>query len=412
MARKFSHWLKAYEEYTSISEAPSDLHFWVGVATIAGALRRQVWIEHYSFQWTPNFYIVLVGPAGVVTKSTSIRIGMNLLRKVPGVHFGPNSLTWQALTKALSEAQTLVPFGPKEEEKYLSMACITCAVNELGTFLQPTDAKFMDVFTDLWDGQAEIWEHSTATTGSTQIENPWINLISATTPAWLRANFPEQLIGGGLTSRIIFVYADKKRMRIAYPGLMRPDEKQKQLEEDLVHDLIEISKIQGEYVLTEEAIKWGIEWYEKLDTERPLHLSSERFDGYIARKQGHLHKLAMVFAAAQRDKRIITAHDLQAADLVLKRVELSMVKVFESIGVSEISKQMQEILSILRVHKEMSQQELWRQCCRTMAPSAFKEAIDAAQRAGYLTIHSTGGTIKYRYTKEQDHGPSVRVLSK
>jgi len=65
--RLLENWLKSYMHYSSFSEAPDKMHFWVGVSTIAGALRRRVWIDQGYFQWTPNFYIVFVSPPGIVS---------------------------------------------------------------------------------------------------------------------------------------------------------------------------------------------------------------------------------------------------------------------------------------------------------------------------------------------------------
>lgn len=93
MGRHFDDWLKTYMLYTRDSESPDEFHFWTGVSTIAGALRRRVWIDMRKFLWTPNFYIILVGPPGIVTKSTTTSVGYNLLRHVEGVHFGPDSAT-------------------------------------------------------------------------------------------------------------------------------------------------------------------------------------------------------------------------------------------------------------------------------------------------------------------------------
>src|SRR3990167_3769970 len=109
--RYFPNWLRAFAEHTELSEAPRAYHFWTGVSTIAGALRRQVWIDQRYFQWTANFYIVLVGPPGIVTKSTSMRTGIKMLQELPGVHMGPQSMTWQGLTLSLAESADLVPFG-------------------------------------------------------------------------------------------------------------------------------------------------------------------------------------------------------------------------------------------------------------------------------------------------------------
>ena len=46
--------------------------------------------------------------------------------------------------------------------------------------------------------------------GNDDVVNPWINIIACTTPAWIAGNFPEYMIGGGFTSRCVFVYADAK----------------------------------------------------------------------------------------------------------------------------------------------------------------------------------------------------------
>jgi hypothetical protein len=90
--------------FTRASESPDAYHFWTGVGTIAGTLRRRVWLDMRHFQWTPNFCIILVGPPGVANKSTTIRIGSSLLAQVDGIHFGPQSMTWQSLIQTLEQS--------------------------------------------------------------------------------------------------------------------------------------------------------------------------------------------------------------------------------------------------------------------------------------------------------------------
>jgi hypothetical protein len=70
--------------FTRASESPDAFHFWTGVGTIAGALRRRVWLDMRHSQWTPNFYIILVDLPGVANKSTTVRIGSSLLAQVDG----------------------------------------------------------------------------------------------------------------------------------------------------------------------------------------------------------------------------------------------------------------------------------------------------------------------------------------
>src|SRR5258708_32530922 len=94
-------------------ESTLNFHFWTGIATIAGALRRRVWIDMRKFIWTPNFYIILVAPAGIAAKSTSISIGLDLLLKLPtqaGIRFGPESLTGQKCSDYPSQRRVLVKY--------------------------------------------------------------------------------------------------------------------------------------------------------------------------------------------------------------------------------------------------------------------------------------------------------------
>lgn len=390
--RLLGNWLTEYVRFNEISEAPPAFHFWVGVSTIAGALRRRVWNDQRVFQWTPNFYIVLVAPPGVVTKSTAIRIGTSMLKEIEGIHFGPASMTWHALTEALMEAKELMPAPGEDptslEAEFIPMSCITCNVNELGTFLDPSDQKLVDVLTDLWDSQLGVWEHRTKTQGKTFIENPWVNVISATTPAWIEQNIPEYLIGGGLTSRIIFVYAQKKNKLIPFPAQMRQSTEYRNKREELIHDLSLIAELNGEYHMTPDAVRWGEEQYERIwEHDRPRHLMNARYDGYLARKQTHTLKTAMVIAAAQRDELLITEDDLIMADKALTFAEYDMVRVFESIGSSEENKNVTMMLKHIKQHGgKISKVKLLRYCLNNMSMKSFKEAMDSCVASGYVKL--------------------------
>ena len=248
-------WLRAYMNYSAHSEAPDKFHFWTGISVVAGALRRRVWIDMGYFQWTPNFYIVFVAPPGIVSKSTTASIGMNLLRQIPGITFGPDAVTWQSLVQSLAASTETVPIVDKTtgEELHHAMSAITIVSSEFGTFLNPADREMVDVLVSLWDGQLGTWEKATKTQGSDSIENPWINIVACTTPAWIAGNFPEYMIGGGFTSRTVFVYAEEKRHLVPYPAdHLPPDFKQQ--EKELIHDLELIaSEVKGQYHLSPEA---------------------------------------------------------------------------------------------------------------------------------------------------------------
>jgi hypothetical protein len=386
VARHFEDWLQAYMDFTELSEAPASFHFCTGVSTLAGAIRRRVWIDELWYHYTPNFYIVLVGPPGVVTKSTSIGIGMSLLANVPGVQFGPPSMTWQFMNEALNNATEAVEIG---HNKVVSMSAITIAAAELGTFLRPENGEFMDVLTHLWDGvpwDAQPWARGTKGEGEIKIKNPWINIIGATTPSWLKMNIPEHMIGGGLASRILFVYGDQKRHLVAYPSDLILGKQHHELRAKLIEDLIRISKLKGEYKLAPAARQWGKEWYENLQNTRPLHLADERYSGYLARKQTLLHKLALVLTLARRDEPLVGVLEMQQADTFLQGVEGDMAKVFESIGLVDSAVKLNTILQFLRTYKRMSNKDLWTRCIPYMDQKTYSEAILAGVKADLIAV--------------------------
>lgn len=405
--RRYRNWLEAYVLHTRYSESPDSFHFWTGVATIAGALRRRVWIDQRIFQWTPNFYIILVGPPGVAAKSTSIRQGISLLERVPGIRFGPQSMTWQALATALERACE----GVEINGEILPMSCLTIAISELGTFLRADNDELISTLIAMWDGQREVWRRETRTQGDTRIENPWLNIIGCTTPSWIRSNIPQNMIGGGLTSRIVFVYGEKKRQLVPYPSELVTHESYGDEEANLVHDLEQISLLGGEYKLSSEALRFGNNWYERLNTYRPPHMVGDRYDGYIARKQGHLHKLAMVFAASKRDNLIIEAEDLAEADTCLTDIEYDMQKVFASIGVPLQAQISYEVTQLIKNSQEINFQRLWQLCQSHMRLQDFQEAIKGLARAGYIQVTNRASVEYVKWTGPVDITKDERIKS-
>ena len=404
--RNFQNWLRAYLDFTENNESPLAFHFWTGVSTIAGALRRRVWIDERYFDWTPNFYVILVGPPGVAAKSTTIRLGSELLKEVPGVHFGPTSMSWQGLMTAFESAHDQVtdpnappPDDPMESVVH-SMSCITCSIGELGTFLRPEDDELVNFLIDMWEGQREIWKRVTKTQGNNAITNPCLNMIGCTTPSWLRKNVPENMVGGGLVSRIVFVYGDTKRNLVAYPSEHINSDQHEEKRKHLIEDLCQISEMFGEFKLTPTARAWGRAWYERHWTNRPIHMASERYGGYIARKQTHIHKLAIIISAAESNELTITESHLIAADRMITSLEVDMQKVFQSIGVSDTSKNVQEILVYLKAYKQLSQRELLKFVYQTMSQKDFKEALEIAASAGYIRHYMDGRVKMIRVTKE------------
>jgi hypothetical protein len=305
---------------------------------------------------------------------------MEYLREVDGIHFGPDSSTWQGITEAFQESEIVVP-------NVGAMSSITIAASELGTFLDPRNREMVDVLCDLWDGRNVPWRRRTKGEGLSEIHNPWLNFLGCTTPGWLQENFPVVAIRGGFASRTIFVYAEKKRQLIAYPKLEMDGEgnELKKLRLHLLNDLKRIALLVGEFRLTADALAFGKHWYNEHWTKRAGDLDPETFGGYIARKQTHIHKVAMVLSAAQRDDLSINEMDLAIADSMVSMLEKQMVEVFSSVGDNPVAQAGNHIIRVLKHYpKGILEEKLIGQCITRMGKKMYDEAMDGLVKGGRL----------------------------
>jgi len=335
------------------------------------------------FRWFCNFYIILVAPPGVVSKSTTANIAMQILRKIPGVNFGPEAVTWQALVDAFENSTETFQIG----DDHFVQSAMTIESAEFGNLIDPSNREQIDFLVSLWDSKVGSFQKITKGSGVNNVENPFINLIACTTPAWIAGNFPEYVIGGGFTSRCLFVYADEKEKYVAYPARHMPKE-MAEVQQALVQDLERIATLLvGPYGIDPSATAFGEEWYETHWQNKPDELDDDRFSGYLARKQTHIHKTAMCIAASQHDDMTITRKDLEDANAAVSGLEKDMVKVFARIGRTQTSVQAERFIRFVQKRGSVDYSSAY-QFIHSAFPSAknFEDIVAGARNAGYITV--------------------------
>lgn len=382
--RFFPDWIDAYLRYASVTEAPRRMHYWSAVGTVAGCLRRRVWLDQKRFSWYPSFYIIFVAPPGVVAKSTTIDISTDLLKQVPGIKFGPNAITWQALVSAFAAASEAFEW----QGEWHPMSPLTLVASELGSLLNLQDKDMVNLLIELWDGKRS-YEKITKMSGNDTVEAPWINLQAGTTPHWIADNMPQAMIGGGLSSRCIFVYADKKEKYVAYVD-EQVNSGDDELRTKLIHDLEQISMMTGPFSMTANARAWGASWYENFWGDAVSRMDDQMAQGYAARKQTHMHKTAMVISASRSSDRIITAEDLQLANNMLLDLEADMPKVFSRIGRTEDSMQAERFIEYVIRKGSVSYEEAYRMIHLYFPDHRdFEGILSGAIRSGQIELVST-----------------------
>lgn len=322
-------WLESYQQYTSNTEAPATFNIWVGLSTIASALQRKTYINFKGMHVTvyPNLFVVLCAPPGVCRKGTVINIGLELLRSLEGPKIIANDITREKILQDMKQAHRL-----ESEFESVGHSSVTCVAEEFSTLLGFKNIELLATLTALFNCDSE-YIYSTKTQGEDRIINPWINILAGTTPQWLQSSLPLEAIGGGFTSRIIFVVERKPGKRVALTDDIQdfPPE----LERTLIHDLGEIYKMSGEFARTKEANELYREWYLEFTSVQPS-IPDERFLTYLSRKQIMVWKAAMLLSASASEDMVINETHVGTALQLLNDLEENMPMAFGGLGRSQI----------------------------------------------------------------------------
>lgn len=343
--RKLDNWLDAFVEYGHVGEAPDHTLFWCGVSTLAGALGRRCWLPQVTFKWYPNMFVVIVAPPGVIAKTSTGDIGMDLLKEIDGIHFGPNVVTWQALVKSFKKTVEVFEYTAGKPVEIHQM---TIYAGEFGNFMHPDDRDCMDMLVTLWD--CKNIHKETIGDGEVHLDNTCLNVLGCTTPGWISGAVPLYMIEGGLISRVIWVYGEDKRELVAYQREFT--QRQKDLRRYLLDDLNVIAKLEGPFTLTPEAVTWGDEWYKKHNELHCKGQDDSRFGGFYARKQTHIHKLAMILSVAKRNDLVIGREELEQAEYHISALEGDLRLIFDRIGRSEVSNHSDRIIEYVHQRPE------------------------------------------------------------
>lgn len=346
--RKMEDFISGYMKFAEKTESPTSYHLWCAISCIAAALQRKVYINWGMSQIFPNMYIVLIGPSGRCRKGEAMGIAAELARGV-GIKMVSESITREALIRDIRESLTSYN-DPDGGVKFHSS--LTVFNEELSVFLGQNDVKFLADLTDWYNSKGE-WTYRTKGQGTDKIQGICFNMLGATAPDWLVSILPQEAIGGGFTSRVIFVVEEEKRAVVAPPFL--PDIA---LKKELLSDLESILIMAGEMRFEDAALQQYMDWYTKHSKEPAL--KDPKFAGYNERRATHLRKLCMVCSASRRDSRIITKGDFDRALQILQSAEVKMERTFKGLGRSKYSELTMTVFDFIVSQERATRSEILR----------------------------------------------------
>ena len=374
-----NNWLDSYLRLMENTEPARLFDKWVGYSVIASALRRKVSLQLGRLVYYPNIYVVLVAEPGVARKTQAIKYGVNFLNTIPDIRLSADSSTKEAMTDDVESSGMDELLVDGTTLRHSSLNIIS---KEFESFLgqKKENTRMLTALTDLFDCPDD-WSSRTKHSGSNKIINPWVNLLAATTPDSLANSLPASAVGGGLTSRIMFIWADKKKKSVAIPAMT---EEELKIKEMLEKDLYRISRLSGNYTMTAECMKKWIAWYDRFDEDESGDrvCPDKSFSGWYSRKPTYIIKISILRAAAESSKLVIEWKHIEKAIEEIREVEYLMGNAFKAIGKSEISGEVDTVLQIIRNAGKISEKELMTKIWRDIDATKFINVSDTLIKTG------------------------------
>lgn len=397
-SRNIPNWIQGYLEFTDNTEPPEIFREWVGISTIASVLQRKcylTWSDDLVFY--PNLYIVLVAPPASARKTTAMISGLKFLRE-PGINvrLAAEAITREALIREINNARD---FYEDDEKRMVTHSSLTVYSSELAVFLGYNNPAMLSDLCDWYDCRDQ-WKYQTKGAGTSDyIDNVWVNILGGTTPGLLQTTIPVDAIGSGLTSRMVFVYADKKGKVIPTP-FTTPEERE--LRKLLVEDLEIISSFKGQFKVTKEFIGAWTEFYTTSNEVRPFQ--DDRFLGYFDRRAATILKLCMVLVASRTSSMVINEKDLFFAIDTLSKVERTMQRALQGIGRNPLSDILHRVMFEVASKKEVSMADLMAKFISDLNYTELEDIVKSLDMAKYVVYVENTGKIRATQAGEKLEG--------
>jgi hypothetical protein len=316
-------------------ETPTLSVIWTALFVLSSAIKREAW-----FKWTPKYlfsnqYIIIIGPAGVVKKTTAIvDIGFPILKQfrsyiqdpqfaeMKHIHTVKDKITPEAMIQGmLPENKEGTSFYLKDENgehieangkavKYNKTSETAIVISELSVFLSKStyQSEMIQILLDLYECKDE-WDYETKGGGKKKLRNLHTGMFGATTVDGLRNSLPPSAKGDGFLSRTILVHVPDTKRVYRRPFIPRYAPSTTELAKRLAW--IAENTI-GEYDLSPAADAYMEEWYQffsKKKRENPAFMAA------WSRMDINVYKTALLMRAQRYncDDKIISIDDVKNA---------------------------------------------------------------------------------------------------
>jgi len=396
-----TNWVSAFAAaYNPITEAPDAYVVWSAISVVSAVLKKKVWIRRGTYKIYPNQYIVLVGPPGV-GKGTAIHPAHSYIKDFKPLlsNYLSDRITAPKIIEKLANGfQTQSVVNGVLQVGMESTAVLMAT--ELSTFLGSSD--WMTSFLcDTWDRNE--FEYDTKNKGSSHIKDMCVSLIGACVPDFIRKingnKSATEAINGGFTARTVFVFANEKSKKLAWPIPIEDTTGGKELVANLRHDLEQIAQVRGEFTFSKEAYYIWESFYQSIKADDS---DSDVVRYFKSRQDVHVAKVAMCLSAASNDSLEIDRWCLQTAIALVQGVLNTLDITFRGVGESSLSEATAKIQTYIERKGMTSRQELIRDNHRHATVEDLDRILNTLITCDVVRGFTQGGRQFYEYVTKKN----------
>lgn len=324
-------------------------HMWSALSILGMTMSRKIYVDHEYFQIHPTLYICLVGRQGL-RKSTAKDLAKNLFLEVfPDYPLGASVQSREKIVEQLSKDDALRVFTD-ENGNTIEIKPIAFFINELKNFMSINPSGMVEFLTDIYD--TKFFAASTIKHGLQPIINPCVNILACETPNWIIEKLKMNIIAGGFSRRMIYVYVTEAPERITFP--VKSDEA-KRAEEWCKQHLLKINELRGPFKWEPSAKVFFDSWFRGLP-----RIQDEVLEGFYEAMDVLAMKVAMLVAVSQENpKLVLTCENLKTAIAFLEEVIVNLPRLSIAAGRNELAVPQQKLLELIQANNGCMMEKDW-----------------------------------------------------
>jgi hypothetical protein len=331
------------------------------------ALGRRVFIDHSYFRIYTDSYICLVGSQGI-RKTTAKNEGRKmLLAAFPNYPIGASVTSREKIVERLSADDSLRKYDD-ETGSIVEWHPMAFFINELKNFMSINPCGMVEFLTDIYG--EKFFDADTIKHGLQPIINPCVNILACETPKWITEKLKLNVIAGGFSRRMLYVYETKPPDRVAFPKI--PNGGMEAWGRCVTH-LQQIAKIVGPFEWDSQDTKNKFaKWFKDLQSP-----DDEILAGFYEAKDILVLKIVMCLAMAKSSPKLLITWDLiELAIAFLWTVEENLPKLTVAAGRNELAVPTQVLLDMLEIRGHppgIIPEKLWhREALKNMTDSEYQ----------------------------------------